>query len=102
MMHEANGECGGCYNGHDEEPLSLLVGQDFAMGMLKEDHSEECDYRALDMSDRDCDCETDIFSRSQCEGCGSWLHGERHAFTTFEPKPRNRTQWEINEQAREH
>jgi hypothetical protein len=93
MLHYANGECGSCHDdGHDEEPLSLLTGQDFAMGG---EHSEECE-------GEDCDCETDIFSRSQCEGCGSWLHGERHAFTIFEPKPRNRTQWEINEQAREH
>jgi hypothetical protein len=30
-----------------------------------------------------CDCETNTFNMSQCEGCGSWLHGERHAMTLF-------------------
>ena len=27
----------------------------------------------------DDDCETIDFSRAQCDGCGSWLGGERHA-----------------------
>lgn len=33
--------------------------------------------------DYECDCETSLFSTSQCEGCGSYLHGERHAMTLF-------------------
>jgi hypothetical protein len=79
MLHHANGECGSCHddvNGHDKEPLSLLARQDYAMGG---EHSEYCE-------GEDCDCETNTFSTSRCEGCGSWLHGERHAFTVFEPK----------------
>lgn len=85
MLHHANGECGSCHDdvhGHDEEPLSLLAGQDYAMGMLNEEHSEGCEPDSYG----DCDCETNTYSTSQCEGCGSWLHGERHAFTVFEPK----------------
>ncbi len=84
MLHHANGECGGCHDdvhGHDEEPLSLLEGQDFAMGSMQEEHS--CG-RQDDTYFGECDCETNTYSTSRCEGCGSWLHGERHAFTVFE------------------
>ena len=64
MLHHNNGECGGCHNdyGHDREPLSS-IGEEFHL--------------AWD------DDEVDIYSTSQCEGCGSWLHGERHAMTLF-------------------
>lgn len=33
--------------------------------------------------EQDCDCEIIPFSDTPCEGCGSTLHGERHAFTVF-------------------
>jgi hypothetical protein len=107
MLHHANGECGGCHEGHDEEPLSAIEdGFTVAMGMAREEHScrEECpghydtddaltsgagigepvscDGTCQPMPD-ECDCETNTFSTSQCEGCGSWLHGERHAMTLF-------------------
>lgn len=102
LMHHANGECGDCHHddGHDEEPLSA-IGEGFhvAMGMGWEDHDDEClthvindlknrfpDVDWPDVPDDDeCDCETNTFSKSQCSGCGSWLHGERHAMTLFGP-----------------
>lgn len=34
--------------------------------------------------DYECDCETNTYSTSQCQGCGSYLHGERHAMTLFQ------------------
>jgi hypothetical protein len=78
ILHHANGECGSCHDdehGHDEEPLST-IGDGFhvAMGMAREEHFET-------EPDDDCDCETNTYSTSQCEGCGSYLHGERHAMT---------------------
>ncbi|MFE6226919.1 hypothetical protein [Streptomyces sp. NPDC057854] len=110
-MHHANGECGSCYDdnhGHDGEPLSAIPAPySVAMGMASEEHScrEECEghYGTDDalMSGvgigeavycdgscqpmpEECDCETNTFSTSRCEGCGSYLHGERHAMTLFE------------------
>lgn len=77
MLIHANGECT-----HDEsqpEPWALwdLSEAEIAMGG---EHSVNCD-----RSDSyDCDCETIGFSTSQCAGCGSYLAGERYAFTVFE------------------
>lgn len=89
MLHEANGECGGCHSdhGHDREPLSA-IGDDFhvAMGMAYAEHEEDCLFRTQgdDAPDSyECECERNTFSTSQCEGCGSYLHGERHAMTLF-------------------
>lgn len=86
MLHHANGECGSCHEGHDEEPLSA-IGDGFhvAMGMAREEHSEDCETRIYNGApdNYECNCETDTFSTSQCEGCGSYLHGERHAMTLF-------------------
>jgi hypothetical protein len=31
--------------------------------------------------DADCDCQDREFSTSQCDGCGTWMHGSRHDFT---------------------
>jgi hypothetical protein len=79
LHHHANGECGDCHDdNHDEEPLSAIE-EPFSvtMGMAWEFHSDGC------INDGECDCENDSYSRSQCEGCGSWLHGERHAMTLF-------------------
>lgn len=93
MLHHANGECGNChslsYDGedcHDREPMGLIdqpmSGRDVVtMGMLKEHH--ECDTRWSDWRERDCGCETNSFSWSPCDGCGSRLGGERHAFTLW-------------------
>ncbi|MFF5471029.1 hypothetical protein [Streptomyces achromogenes] len=65
MLHHANGECGSCHDqrGHDQEPLSLVK------------RSDGWEVSAAG--------ETDTYSTSSCEGCGSYLHGERHAMTLF-------------------
>jgi len=88
MLHHANGECGDCHTdeGHDREPMGLIdqpmSGRDMVtMGMLKEHH--ECDTRWSDWRERECGCEVINFSTSSCDGCGSVLHGERHAFTLW-------------------
>ena len=87
MLHHANGECGGCHEGHDAEPLSAIEAPfTVAMGMAYEEHAEDCLFRTMGgdaPGDYECDCETNTFSTSQCEGCGSYLHGERHAMTLF-------------------
>ena len=83
MLHQANGECGSCPGryGHDKRPLSSIGdGFSVALGMLYEEHS--CGDGLPDPR-IECDCETDSFSMSQCQGCGSYLHGERHAMTLF-------------------
>lgn len=105
MLHHANGECGSCHDdeGHDEEPLSSIEAPfTVAMGMGWEDHDDECLTHVInDMKTRhpeidwpdvpdgyECECAQDTFSTSQCAGCGSWLHGERHAMTLFKEEPR--------------
>ena len=80
MLHHANGECGGCHEGHDEEPLNKTDHTNLAMGLPQEEH--ECG-RQDDTYFGECDCEADNFSCSQCDGCGSYLHGERYGFTEF-------------------
>jgi hypothetical protein len=87
MLHHANGECGGCHEGHDQEPLSAVEAPfTVATGMAHEEHAEGCEMRILGAAvvyHDQCDCETNTYSTSQCEGCGSYLHGERHAMTLF-------------------
>jgi hypothetical protein len=83
MHHHANGECGSCHapEGHEGgEPLSMTDPRYLAAGMMRSKHRGENFCGDVDQ----CDCETDTFSRSSCEGCGSYLHGERHAMTVFE------------------
>lgn len=82
MLNHANGECGcGAYYGEDpdHDPLSLVSDSDITMGMLREEHG--CG--DPDSVHDECDCETDTYNTSRCEGCGSWLHGERHAMTLW-------------------
>jgi len=84
MLHHANGECGSCHmdsegtwDGHDREPWALEPDQSkVTMGMLWSEHPCGDD---MDL----CDCETINFSMSSCDGCGSTLAGERHAFTLW-------------------
>lgn len=89
LHHHANGECGSCHDdehGHDKEPLSAIEAPNtVAMGMAYEEHAEDCEVRIQGQwpDNYECDCETNTFSKSQCEGCGSYLHGERHALTLF-------------------
>lgn len=89
MLHEANGECGSRHDdeyGHDREPLSAIEAPySVTLGMSVEAHHEECAVRITgEASDNEeCDCDRDTFSTSQCEGCGSYLRGERHAMTLW-------------------
>lgn len=87
-VHVAYGECARCYSiyGHDEKPLGCIDKWHIVeLGMAHEDHHPICEVRIQGMylDDYDCDCEFRTFSKSQCEGCGSYLHGERHAVTLF-------------------
>lgn len=93
MLSHANGEC--CaddqHGGDGVEPLSAIEAPfTVAMGMTHEDHADDCEVRVQGgwPDNYECDCETDTFSKTQCEGCGSWLHGERHAMTLFKEEPR--------------
>jgi len=86
MLHHANGECGGCDSdyGHDKEPLSTIGdGFDIAMGLSWNEHADDCQNGVAREWRGECDCEMDTYSTSQCGGCGSWLHGERHAVALF-------------------
>jgi hypothetical protein len=109
IMHAANGECGDCHRdeGHEGgEPLSRLS-PEACPGMGREDHDDACAVKCMcthgddceehgddsrahhDPSDHvypddyECDCETNTFSMSDCQGCGSEYHGERHAMTEW-------------------
>lgn len=106
--HKRSRDERGRYNGGtvlgDGFPLSQITGSfQVAMGMRSGEHDDSCKRKCMcthdadceehgdnsdqhhDQSDHDypddyeCDCETNTFSTSQCEGCGSYLHGERHA-----------------------
>lgn len=102
MLTAANGEC--CdrddHGGDGNIPLSLIEpGQHVVPGTGWEDHDTSCLTHLINScksahpelewpdvpGDYECDCETDTYSTSQCDGCGSWLHGERHGMTLFEP-----------------
>lgn len=84
-LMQANGECcaDDSHGGDGIEPWSLPLseGQRVTIGLLAEHHDDECDGGV------DCnrECETNNFSTSSCDGCGSSLHGERHAFTLWYP-----------------
>lgn len=88
MLSEANGECcaDDTHGGDGIEPWSSV---DFdrdsvAMGG---GHQAGCTTAA----DYDCDCACRDFDNGQCEGCGSWLAGERHLMTLFVNDRRNGT-----------
>lgn len=86
MLNHANGECGcGAYYGKDpdHDPLSLVNDSQITMGMLSSEHPCTADYEPMQEREHECDCETNTFSTSSCQGCGSWLHGERHAMTLW-------------------
>lgn len=79
MLTAANGECCGDdeHGGDGCEPWgNLLDDCRVTMGMMRDEHGEWCD-------GDECDCESNTYSTSQCEGCGSWLHGGRYAFTLW-------------------
>lgn len=85
MLSHANGEC--CvdddHGGDGIEPwadVDFAAGYSVTMGLLSEEHADGCTE-----ADREegCDCEHDTFSKSRCDGCGSFLHGDRFAFTLW-------------------
>lgn len=65
---------------HPDGLMGLFEGLELTAGMLREEHADDC-FNPYDESEYECDCETDSFSRSSCDGCGSHLGGERHAMT---------------------
>lgn len=71
----------------DKPPLGLLKdGDEITGGMLWEEHTDDCPNRAVNDYLDECGCETDEFSWSPCEGCGSTLGGSRHALTVWTDK----------------
>lgn len=88
MLNHANGDCGcGAYYGEDpdHDPLGLVDPNKIAMGMYAQEHHETCEINITGSApnDYECDCGTDTYSTSPCQGCGSYLHGERHAVTLW-------------------
>lgn len=74
MRHESDG-------GNPDDPAPWARGfkpGEVTMGMFADKH--DCP-KATDDEDRECDCEVQEYSYSSCDGCGSPLHGRRHAFT---------------------
>jgi hypothetical protein len=55
------------------------------LGLAREEHSC-CDSKGRTRGDLggECDCETNTFSWSSCDTCGSSLGGKRHAVTFWE------------------
>jgi len=90
FIHLVNGDCtepDTCPGSHreptpdDHDPLHLFGDMPITPGMLFSEHS--CGKEAMQdvHPDFECDCETNTFSWSSCDGCGSSLGGERHAVT---------------------
>jgi hypothetical protein len=76
----------------DVQPWSLLdlsdgtptlITRGIFPGLPNTEHSEDCAFRAD--PDQECtwdgECEHNSFSWTRCDGCGSTLGGDRHAFT---------------------
>ncbi len=71
----------------EEDIARRNAGYNITLGMLREDHS--CtDENGQTAGDRggECDCETNTFSWSACDVCGSNLGGERHAVSFWRIK----------------
>lgn len=86
MLIHANGECctDDTHGGDSREPLSKITdGYSITAGLLRKEHSEDCPNREESGEDVECDCDKREFSQSQCEGCGSYLHGTRYAATLW-------------------
>lgn len=85
LAHHANGECGDCHgdHGHDAPPLGS-IGPAFRLAMGMDNDEHECNDDENGIEYGECDCETRNYSTSQCDGCGTYLHGERHAMTLFD------------------
>jgi hypothetical protein len=89
MLTDANGECcaDDSHGGDGIEPWSDVNAQfEITMGLLAEEHHEECQVRIT--GGWLVDCERREFSWSSCDGCGSSLAGSRYAFALW-PKATN-------------
>lgn len=89
MFVHANDECCATdeHGGDSMEPLSAIPGGDtLAMGMMAGAHNSNC---TPEDREAGCDCETQEFVNGPCDGCGSFLHGRRHAMTLFVNERRN-------------
>jgi hypothetical protein len=88
MLHHANGECISMDDdsGTTNEPLSAIEARvprsPWAWLSTSTRPAARPASRTGHTPDK-CDCETNTYSTSQCEGCRSYLHGERHAMTLF-------------------
>lgn len=96
-MMLANGER---MEGADREPLGLLTAADVTLGMLADEHHDDCDLRnsyaaretenlfglpeRTEIHECNLECEVNGFSWQPCEGCGSTLGGDRDAVTVWE------------------
>lgn len=80
MIAHANGEDIREENSKEPEPFALFHGQISRLAMGGE-HNENCteEDRA-----EGCDCEDLGFSWHRCDGCGSFLGGDRFRFTVFD------------------
>jgi hypothetical protein len=80
MLVHANGESP--ERGSEEpETWAIWKGDERLHGLaMGGEHVEDCPNGPEGPRDADCDCETREFDRSPCDGCGSNLHGTRHAF----------------------
>jgi hypothetical protein len=88
MLSHANGEC--CaddgHGGDGIEPWSDVNAQfEITMGLFAEEHHEECQVRITGdwPVNYECECASNEFSTSKCDGCGSWLAGSRYAFALW-------------------
>lgn len=94
MLSHANGECcaDDTHGGDSIAPWADLDWQRFGvtMGLGAEDHAEDCEVRLTGEwpVNYECDCDRIDFSRARCDGCGSYLHGERHAFSLWRERQR--------------
>lgn len=86
LLSHANAECcaDDSHGGDGVAPWSDLDDR-YRVTMGTGHGAEECG------EGDDCDCDRIVFSRERCEGCGSGLAGERHAFTLWRARRRFRT-----------
>lgn len=92
MLAHANGEC--CpdedHGGDGIQPWAAWDDRHHAtMGLLAEEHHGECpvNIEGSHNAVEECDCERTHFTWSRCDGCNSFLGGERWAFTMWrEPR----------------
>lgn len=67
----------------DGASWDLLGTADVSMGILWEDHHEDCNNAKSRLNDEPCDCEDRDFSDTNCGGCGTTLAGKRLAYTLW-------------------